>query len=337
MPEAAASPRKEATLAPWAYVAAAKASGTPQQWPIDGASGFVAIGEGASVLSLVLPEDSGAVALNPGLEAVSTDRVDIDGRRHVRISTRDPSLFEEFYGFIGTVLRSWIREGAPFDVSFAEGLAQWRRLLAATSRLTPEQQVGLYGELLIARLLIDRVGPGSIGEWTGPAGDDHDFRRPSCDLEVKTTTSNVRSHWVHGARQLIPAPDRPLVLISVHLKAAAATAGSTLPQLIEELRLVLAGSVHLTTLESALAAAGYHEEDRALYPTAYVSRSPMIAIRVDVGSGLPVLSPDALGRAVGSALDRLGEVRYQVNVEGLGNPSADDAFWVSLGLEVPHG
>ena len=337
MPEAAASPRKEPTLAPWEYVAEAKASGTPQQWPIDGASGFVAIGEGASSLSLVLPEDSGAVALNPGLEAVSTDVIDIDQQRHVRISTRDPSLYEEFYGFIGTVLRSWIRDDAPFEASFAEGIAQWRRLLTATARLTPEQQVGLFGELSVARVLIDSAGPVAIVDWTGPAGDDHDFRRPTCDLEVKTTTSNTRTHWVHGARQLLPSPERPLILVSVHLKTAGAMAGSTLPQLVEDLRLILAGTEHSAAFESSLAEAGYRDEDRALYPTAYVPRSPNTAVPVDGASGLPVLSPAALSRAVGTALDRLGEVRYQVNVEGLGTPSTDEAFWVSLGLEVPHG
>ncbi len=315
-------------LAPWPHVADAERAGRPQQWPIEGVDGFLALSAGGGALAVLLPEEKGVTALNTGLEAVRTDIVETDGRPCVRVYTTDASLFEQFHGFAATVLRLWLRDGVTFEDSFAQGIAQWRRLLTAADQLPPERQIGLFGELCVLRLLLDRSGTGAVYDWTGPAGDDHDFRRSSSDLEVKTTTSNARVHWIHGSRQLVPAPGRRLALISVHLKRVGQGAGETLPGLVDVLRARLVADASAETfLEEALRGLGYDDRDRALYGASYVFRSPLSVIPVEPTSGLPVLTPSLLANALAGCEDRLGELRYEIDVDGLGATEPGAAFW----------
>ncbi len=318
-------------LAPWPHVADAERAGRPQQWPIAGADGFLALSAAGGSLAVLLPEETGVAALNTGLEAVRTDTVEIDGRPFVRVYTADTSLFEQFHGFAATVLRLWLRHGVTFEDSFAQGIAQWRRLLTAADQLPSERQIGLFGELCVLRLLLDRSGTGAVHDWTGPAGDDHDFRRSACDLEVKTTTANNRVHWIHGPRQLVPAPSRRLALISVHLKKVGQGAGETLPGLVDVLRARLVDDASAATfLEEALRGLGYDDRDRALYGASYVFRSPLSVIPVVLTSGLPVLTPSLLAKALAGSEDRLGELRYEIDVDGLGVTEPGVAFWDAI-------
>src|SRR5207302_797447 len=99
-----------------------------------------------------------------------------------------------------------------------ETLAIWSRVLARRSRMSRDHEVGLYGELLLVRALMTAWTVGeAVASWRGPAAEEHDFGLPQFDVEVKTTTSERRRHWITSLTQLMPTRSRPLWLISIQV------------------------------------------------------------------------------------------------------------------------
>jgi hypothetical protein len=79
----------------------------------------------------------------------------------------------------------------------------WRRLLASLSdsTLSPNEAMGLYGELWVLRNLIFPVcDQESAAVWRGPDRDDHDFVVKGFGIEVKSTGADKPIEVViHGA------------------------------------------------------------------------------------------------------------------------------------------
>ncbi len=200
-----------------------------------------------------------------------------------------------------------------FAAAVAESLESMSDILALRRGLTREKQAGLLGELLTLLALAEDVGPAmAAAGWRGPDSEEHDFGLAEDDVEVKTTRSERRAHWISSATQLMPTGDRALHLLSIQITLAAAGHGWSLPTLIDMTRTSLGDSA--TRLDARLVELGYYSRDADLYRARWTLRSTPEFFAVD--SSFPALTrPDI--DAIVPASERLTDVRYRIDLTGL--------------------
>lgn len=252
------------------------------------------------------------------LQNIIVRNVLLSGTRHVEVLTDAPDLFRPIYALIVDVL-SRVSEGES-DCLKALGLslADFEALLSSFEQMTREKVVGLFGEIWVLHSLISQQ-LATWNCWTGAERQTHDFRIGSVDLEVKTTTANVRRHVIHGLNQLSCAPGRSLYLISIRLGSGGTNAGESLNGLIASVRSVLhSNSSGLKSFENSLAEAGY-DPSHSECSVPYVHMAPPMAIMV--GTDFPELSHVWLTGVLGEApAARIRNVELTLDLEGLGSP-----------------
>lgn len=232
----------------------------------------------------------------------------------------------EAYSLLVSVVDG-LAAGRPFRSSVDEALAHLRELLARRSRLSDEQELGLYGELCVLLHLVRAIGEeAATAAWLGPEGGEHDFILPDADVEVKTTRSEARIHTINNATQLTPAPGRPLYLLSIQLtQAGAALQGKTLPQCIAKVRGALQRSTRV--FDDRLRAIGWRDTDSlTLYTRRFLPRSAPRSYRVD--ADFPAITSDGLAAIIRRPELVVG-IAYRIDVSGI-QPSTPPAALAGL-------
>ena len=203
--------------------------------------------------------------------------------------------------------------GESLAVAVPRAIADHRGILAGRIGLSPEQEVGLYGELLLLESLMASGGPKQgVNAWVGPLSEEHDFVLSGFDVEVKTTSGERRKHVINNLQQLNPLPDVPLWLLSIQITRTASTGGRTLTALVHDVRAMAAELV--VDVNHRLTSAGWNDEDGELFTTVWTLRSDPRSYRVD--STFPALTADRLLQAVPRA-SLLSDVSYRVDVTDL--------------------
>lgn len=127
--------------------------------------------------------------------------------------------------------------------------------------LSPEKEVGLFGELEFLRELLSSGLPATIAidGWEGPFEGIHDFRLGNGAIEVKTTLSPIGfPAQINSLEQLDDALVQPFFLAGIRL--ALNTSGITLPEQIDGLRNILSKTPEaLAMFNSALLNVGFLE------------------------------------------------------------------------------
>lgn len=154
--------------------------------------------------------------------------------------------------------------------------------------LSPEEEAGLFGELVVLQRLVEHGGAVApvIDAWVGPARGLQDFQSATLGLEVKSTLSVAGfPARISSLEQLDPLAGRPVLLAAVRL--CLKEDGLSLPGLVEEVRTLASGQPRAAgALERLLMLAGYHDEAAA----SYVRRFGCVEIRVfDVDADFPRL------------------------------------------------
>jgi hypothetical protein len=240
----------------------------------------------------------------------------------LELSTSAGPLFKEFLLFALDVAHAV--QGGEIDVGPAvdRALLAWKSLLQKAVRLSREEEIGLYGELLCLNRIHAALGDAALSTWTGPRREPHDFRLESVELEVKTTASTARRHFINGWDQLTPSAGLALFLLSVHLEPAGGSDGMTLPELVESVRGRFRPA-NRPALDKMLDAVGYSPEDTPQYTERFRMRAPNKLVPVD--DACPRLTRAQLGMSAPLAT-RIHEVHYRVDVEGLGFEEESPAY-----------
>jgi hypothetical protein len=147
--------------------------------------------------------------------------------------------------------------------------------------------------------------------WRGPFGEEHDFGT-DVDLEVKTTLSERREHWISTTTQLMPTGDRSLYLVSIQLTAAALDVGWTLPALVEFARGRLGSEA--TRLDNVLKGLGYRDRDADLYRSRWALRTMPAFYEID--ATFPAVTQERLDSCIPTA-ERIKELRYRVDLTNM--------------------
>jgi hypothetical protein len=138
-------------------------------------------------------------------------------------------------------------------------LLRWQKFLSkGTGKLLDEREVrGLIGELLFLRdYLVTTVGTAAVECWQGPLGLPQDFVFDGRLIEVKTFAAGADPSVRITSAEQLTSGDVPLFLHLVCL--VRQENGLTLPDLVDGLRQLLAGShAHTEALEDRLVTMGY--------------------------------------------------------------------------------
>jgi hypothetical protein len=296
----------------------------------DGLTAYVAAGvsaalkiEGVPAVYIIIEPASGYLALRTPVTMRSAH--DLSGYRHISTATVqwndkpwhevrvDSAPIAAVYPILCGIADRIQIEGQDFPRAVRDSLAALRQLFAQSVRLSDEQEIGLIGELWVLQYLIGRMeGSAAIECWRGPHGEEHDFDIEGVDVEVKSTMSENRRHWIGHIGQLQPSLNRALWLISIQFTTAAA-GGTTLPSVIAAVRIMLTDAQAIDRFDRHLEAIGWRNEDAALYQRRVRLRSKPPIFRVD--ERFPALTP---ARLVAAALDpsRFAQVRYMIDLDG---------------------
>ena len=242
------------------------------------------------------------------------------------VFTSASPLYEPFYAML-TRMADLIQLNSinPAE-ALLQSIKQFSTLLSSPSILSREKQVGLWGELWILRKLIAFHGSDALGYWTGPIGEDHDLRFNNDEIEVKTTTGSARSHIISKSSQLEPSPDRTLHLLSLQLASGSGEGAFSLPQLVEDIALSLSKNPDSKEkFKNLLEKLGYNFAHEAYYADVRMLRSEPMLIEIDKST--PRITQPLLSGALGGEMSaRISDVKYRLNVEGLGIPESNEFF-----------
>ncbi|SMO49258.1 PD-(D/E)XK motif protein [Propioniciclava tarda] len=260
----------------------------------------------------VLTPRNGLVLHTDDLRRVTTGLEVRGGVEWARLTLDARGMYAEAYGLVLSVVQA-MRGGATFAAASSAAMTNMKALLAAKPRISEEKQVGLFGELLLFRALLDSFDEYAVIDWwLGPLAEERDFAFPAFDVEVKTTLGESRTHVIHGASQLEPSPGRSLWLVSIQItRAGGDPKGIALPGLIHLIRERLTAT--RGRFLNCLASQGWDDDDAAMYPTPYVLRTTPAAYLVD--DDFPAVTPARLRSTVPHS-DLVSDVTYRVDVSG---------------------
>jgi hypothetical protein len=288
-------------------------------------------------LFLRLPSDVGDVLpASPYADLHIEARRD-DGKPVIEIFTTSSHLFKEFHSFAELLTEEYEHSELSAATAFAAVVERWRELALRRDLLSPEEQLGLAGELAVLNALVRHHGPAAVSGWTGrmtaATPERHDFRVAAIDLEVKSTRSARRQHLIHGLRQLEPSAGHRLFLLSIRFEAAGFENGVTLGMRIADIRALLSSNVAAAKeFDEKLLTARYRDEDDMQYRDKTILADSPTLIPVD--EKCPRLVASTIHGALGADLAaRIAQdLTYRIDVEGLGTSLGTSTEARAIGL-----
>ncbi|SFK87481.1 PD-(D/E)XK motif protein [Methylocapsa palsarum] len=195
--------------------------------------------------------------------------------------------------------------------AFLKRVREWQAFMARTHRpLSPDAQIGLLGELLMLKLLVDTsVGAGALDYWRGPLRSAQDFHVRAGAIEVKSTVRTGSFLARINSIEQLDGDRVPIFLCAFRFEENAD--GISLVSLTSELRekFVLAGVQR--AFEALLMVMGFLDEHATLYGRT-LSMKDARALRVE--GDMPRLMRAALPAAIRSAA-------YVLDLDALEIPS----------------
>lgn len=140
-------------------------------------------------------------------------------------------------------------------------IVAWHRFMKAEGKtLSPQKELGLFGELVILREWLRRGGLASAFStvWTGPVHGARDFTFPNGEaMEVKTSLSDKALRVTIDSLEQLSTADFPhLSLVTVQVQVDEE--GISLIDLYEEICTLLKHSTLKLEFESLLVSLGFH-------------------------------------------------------------------------------
>lgn len=234
----------------------------------------------------------------------------VDGQVRLRIELTDESYRDIFLVVSSDILDRLLeyKDGTQAAVVLQRRVDHWKKFMQASGPegLTRSKQIGLYGELLVLRSLLDFQDNKEMAleSWLGPNGSNQDFVLEARAIEVKTTASNEPTRvQISNERQLDTVGLSLLFLCHVIIDERT-NAGIALPTLVDEIISILPDNLSATFLD-LLAKAGYLNVQRDLYgKRGYIERG---RIYYQVTDGFPRIIPADL-------MGGVNEVSYQIDL-----------------------
>ncbi|MFV2083414.1 PD-(D/E)XK motif protein [Micromonospora sp. LOL_021] len=263
-------------------------------------------------IGLRAPAHRNEEGLSTGLEHLRMSIVHYSGRRMVEVAVTEPQLFLDAYPVLcGIADRSQL-DGMTVSQAMQVTLRRLGHLIRSEQTLTREVETGLLGELALLAGLANTMSPdAAISAWRRGT-EEHDFGLSEFDVEVKSTTSESRTHRVSSLTQLQPTANRPLWLLSLQITEAG-TAGVTVAQLIAKVRSSFTTLANREDFDLRVRTAGWrHRYEHGSLQRWRLRNEPAT---FQVAGDFPRLTPALLATA-GADLQAITNVSYRVDLTG---------------------
>ncbi|MBB3695927.1 PD-(D/E)XK motif protein [Flammeovirga yaeyamensis] len=202
-----------------------------------------------------------------------------DSRNNITFILQDSTLYDIFCLFINDVVEECNDKENEQEIItiIYRKITKWSQLFGKVRKggLTPNQQVGLYGELLFIKLLLkEKIDSFDvIKSWVGPQGDNQDFFINNSAVEIKTSIKNHPLIKISNEYQLDKTNRENLHLVLFELDRKN-NDDNTLPSLIYEIEHLLEHDSLIEGFYSNLEIIGYHPSDDKLYSnTSYYEKN----------------------------------------------------------------
>lgn len=186
--------------------------------------------------------------------------------------------------------------------AFLRRVGAWQEFMRkGTQALSPEAEIGLIGELILLRTIIEAgVAPAlAIESWVGPLDGVQDFELGTGALEVKATLSAAGFPARIGSlEQLDDSTRQPLFLAGARLRQTES--GQSLPGIVEEMRQAIKGDGEAERLLSErLLAAGYIDSHSDRYPRKFEQAGTRV---VEVAGNFPRMTSGTVPAGIVKAM-----------------------------------
>lgn len=277
--------------------------------------------DGTSALGVSVSEDEmtaiGDLADANGIEFLVEQGLIDQGRWFLihALEAEDMPLF----GPIADDLAAAILHGTRPEalVALGDGMRRWLNFLRVARRgLSPEAQLGLWGELLSLRQSARVIGwTDAINAWVGPSHAAQDFYFGSWAVEVKTTLSPRQVVRIASLEQLDDTPWDSLYLLHRTARVVSPPEAPTLKQVVQGIREDLpAGERLLFEFESLLHAAGYHAAHENRYNKQGITQESTTLFQVT--PGFPRILRDEISTGI-------LEAKYRIALNAAGDFTFD--------------
>lgn len=184
----------------------------------------------------------------------------------------------------------------------------WQEFMRkGTLALSPEAEIGLIGEIMLLRAIIDAGVPSvlAIESWVGPLDGIQDFELGTGALEVKATLSAAGFPANIGSlEQLDDATRQPLFVAGARLRQTAS--GQNLPEIVDAMQLALTGDAESSRLlTERLLAAGYIDSHADRYPRRFEQAGTRV---VEIANDFPRLTS-------GNVPAGIRKVMYEIDLD----------------------
>lgn len=213
------------------------------------------------------------------------------------------------YYFLRSIATLIQQHGVTPVIAIRESVAGFRELLQGFKVVSQATEIGLLGEIMVLRQLVRdgyKTIDEAVGAWLGPLDEEHDFTFATCDIEVKTTSGEERSHIISAPAQLQATLGKDLLFASLQLTRTA-EGGETLIEAVDSLRSQLNDVYSVELLETKLARVGIISENQHLYTTRWMLRTPISFYPVD----------EKFPRLIWDDDERISAISYRISLSGL--------------------
>lgn len=160
-----------------------------------------------------------------------------------------------------------VENGEEPPVATRRVLERWHYFLSKprTNKLSEEEIIGLYGELLVIEWLLDqgKSESAAIDKWLGPSKNPRDFEFTNYWIEVKSTKRRDNQVEIHGVSQL-ESPRETDLYVWLNILNPNIESPS-LVELISEIETRITSAVVVSKYRDKLHDCGYHAADASYY------------------------------------------------------------------------
>jgi hypothetical protein len=186
--------------------------------------------------------------------------------------------------------------------TFLRRVAAWQDFMRKPSdqRLSGEEEVGLYGELLTLERALDAGAPAvdMVESWEGPLDGLQDFAIGNGAIEVKSSIAVTGFPARIGSlEQLDDAMRQPLYLAAQRI--VVDPEGASLPDLIAKIRDRISNSGAQGTFELRLKQAGYFDDHAEHYSRQFLTAGERLFL---INDSFPRLTPGIVRAGIRSAI-----------------------------------
>lgn len=249
----------------------------------------------------------------PDGQGFTVERVDLGDAKSWLALTRKSSGSTELFlamacDVIGAVESDGTADPKRLARAFLGRVRAWQEFMRKGAQvLSPEEEIGLVGELAVLREIIDAGVPMdlAVGSWVGPNDANQDFELGTGAIEVKSTISPLSfPARISSLAQLDDAVLQPLFIVGVRLMQSAA--GQSLPEVIASMTQAVSANQEASRLfKDKVFAAGYYIAHEGSYPRKFTITPPRV---VEIKAGFPRLT-------LGTVPTGITEAKYSLDLE----------------------